>query len=682
MASFCSEAGTKRGNHLDPNAPPTQKLPLFYLLDSISKNAGPPYTTYIFPQFLAQVYLRAYSQVDGLTKKKMEDMLTTWRTTRGAGTPEGELFPRDVRNHIEQAIYGRMIPAPMPPGQMPMQQNMYPPPSIHTVPTTPFMPTPPQSSISMAPPPPHSAGISRDSVTTTLLTTLSLKRALLAKNPHDTSTQSTVGILEQLQAHLNAGSVSQAELVAIQQQLEQFRANPSVPSFPSSTPAMHPRSASSSLTMPQPVPYSGGFSGVTGQATQSPRPDFSALQGLGPLPGAAGGASAAPAGLDFSSLLGNLARAGILSHTGTPVADGATTTTPRLGAPVPQIRQDLREASVGSVNSRADGQHEDAQVQTEDEPDGMEDYEELILRMNVQLTLADLSQQRDFQPTSHLPNRCSQCAARFAAGKTGKDRLQAHLDWHFRRNRKERESEGRGANRRWLPRAELWVNDIASAFTGVRDEVDPESTHGSTHGMAPRPGGSDVAGSAVAAKQRNTAELQKKWVTMPPNPAGKKKCPICKEEFVDEFVQDEEEWIWRNCVKVKNSYYHATCRADALATAAANRKAVATASDGHNLRAASPSGTASRENTPPASAVGVKPETVASPLRQSVKMENVEQSVAGPDKQDSGADNVAQVDGKLDLPTDRVESELGSLKRKAEGSPEHADKEVKKEKSE
>ncbi|KAJ9116545.1 hypothetical protein QFC24_006717 [Naganishia onofrii] len=364
-------------------APPTQKLPLFYLLDSISKNAGQPYTTHIFPTFLAHVYLRAYSQVDGITKKKMEDMLTTWRTTKGTGTPEGELFPREVRSQIEQAIYGRMIPAPMPAGnamQMPMQQSMYPPPSIHNVPGSPFMPTPPQPSVGM----PHSAGISRDSVTTTLLTTLSLKRALLTKNPHDTSTQNTVGILEQLQAHLNAGSVSQAELVAIQQQLDQFRSIPTAPSFPSNLPAaMHSRPAPP-LNMPQPVQYSGGL----GQATQSPQLDFSSLQGLTGTPGPAGGAPVA--GLDFSSLLGNLARAGILSSTGTPVADGASTT-PRMGAAVASLRQDHRETSVGSVNSRADGQHESA-MQAEDEPDGMEEYEELILSMNVQLTLSDLSQ--------------------------------------------------------------------------------------------------------------------------------------------------------------------------------------------------------------------------------------------------------------------------------------------------
>ncbi|KAJ9093538.1 hypothetical protein QFC21_006379 [Naganishia friedmannii] len=682
-------------------APPTQKLPLFYLLDSISKNAGPPYTTHIFPPFLAHGYLGAYSQVDGITKKKMEDMLTTWRTTKGTGTPEGELFPRDVRSQIEQAIYGRMIPAPMPAGnglQMPMQQSMYPPSSVHNVPGSPFMPTPPpaQPSLGIMP---HSAVVSRDSVTTTLLTTLSLKRALLAKNPHDTSTQNTVGILEQLQAHLNAGSVSQAELIAIQQQLDQFRSTPAVPLYPSNVPStMHSRPAPP-LNMPQPVQYPVGF----GQATQSPQLDFSSLGGLNALPGAAGGGPAG--GLDFSSLLGNLARAGILSATGTPVADGASTT-PRLGAPIAALRQDHREASVGSVNSRVDGQHEGA-PETEDEPDGMEEYEDLILSMNVQLTLSDLLQNREFQPTSHLPNRCSQCAARFAAGKTGKDRLQAHLDWHFRRNRKERESEGRGANRRWLPRAEVWVNDIASAFTGVRDEGAADATAGSTLGMAPRPGGADAAGSAAAAaqQQRNEEELRKKWVTMPPNPAGKKQCPICKEEFVDEFVQDEEEWIWRNCVKVKNSYYHATCRADALATAAANRKATAIASDGHSLRAPSPSGTASWENTPPPLGFAVnhnnvKAETVASPLRQSVKMEVPgEQAGADVASREGGVGDaadqegeagvgltVAQEDVKMHVPreeTEQVETEAaGTLKRKAEGSPENADKEVKKEKSE
>ena len=96
---------------------------------------------------------------------------------------------------------------------------------------------------------------------------------------------------------------------------------------------------------------------------------------------------------------------------------------------------------------------------------------------------------------------------------------------------------------------QAWVNDITETFTGVRDEdVDPAA--GSLTGMAPRPM------AAAAAQQRATEELAKKWVVVPAEDkagGGKRRCPICKEEFVDEFVQDEEEWVWRNCVKVKNS---------------------------------------------------------------------------------------------------------------------------------
>jgi hypothetical protein len=215
------------------------------------------------------------------------------------------------------------------------------------------------------------------------------------------------------------------------------------------------------------------------------------------------------------------------------------------------------------------------------------------------------------------------------------------------------------------------VNDITETFTGVRDEdIDPAA--GSLSGMAPRPT------AAAVSQQRLTDELVKKWVVVPAEDktgGGKRRCPICKEEFVDEFVQDEEEWVWRNCVKVKNSvsralgrwsiadrlqYYHATCRADALATAAANRKATAAATD--SQRGASPSGTASRESTPvPAPSATVKAEVAQSPLRRAVKLEGGGVPAAVGDEAESAESN--------------------SLKRKAEGSPE-ADKDVKKEKSE
>ncbi|KAJ9090958.1 hypothetical protein QFC20_007769 [Naganishia adeliensis] len=284
-------------------APPTQKLPLFYLVDSIAKNAGAPYTTHILPSFLAQTYLAAYHQVDPLTRKKMEDMLTTWRTTPGTGTPEGELFPREVRSAIEMGIYGRQVPL--------MPQSMYSAPgptyapSVHLPPASPFVPTPPPQSY-MQP-----AGPTRDTVMTSLLTILSAKRAIVAKNPHDVETRGTVQILEQLQALLMAGNVSPQDLGAIQAQLDSFRTEPPrVETYPRPAPPPQPP-----ISMPRPmhlpVPMPLGMPRLGPQTmnpTQSPK--------VGPPPILNG--APAPT-LDFSILLGNLTRAGILSQTGTPV---------------------------------------------------------------------------------------------------------------------------------------------------------------------------------------------------------------------------------------------------------------------------------------------------------------------------------------------------------------------------
>lgn len=42
-------------------------------------------------------------------------------------------------------------------------------------------------------------------------------------------------------------------------------------------------------------------------------------------------------------------------------------------------------------------------------------------------------------------------------------------------------------------------------------------------------------------------------------------CPICKELFKSEWSEEEEEWIWRDAVKVDAVYFHATCRYSAKA---------------------------------------------------------------------------------------------------------------------
>jgi pre-mRNA cleavage complex 2 protein Pcf11 len=97
---------------------------------------------------------------------------------------------------------------------------------------------------------------------------------------------------------------------------------------------------------------------------------------------------------------------------------------------------------------------------------------------------------------------------------------------------------------------------------------------------------------AAAAAERE-ANLRKMHVVVPPGEESKVvKCPICKEQLDTQFLEDDEEWVWRNAITVKGKVrpshgsraiidkiqpqlatkaYHATCHADALSSQTAAR---------------------------------------------------------------------------------------------------------------
>lgn len=550
-----------------------KKLPVFYLLDSIAKNIGPPFSTTYFPPFLPRCFLRAYAQVDGVTKTKMEEMVATWKQ---GGPNGGDVFGGGAREEIERAIYGA--------AGGPME------------------------------------GPSREMVMKQLNGTLAWKKHVLGLNPHDAEARLHVGVLEQISNMLNTQRLTQDDLKQIQTQLVTLNADRQQAPIPTQ---LQPQiDALSRGLYGQPTPSSVKASEPQGTSTK----------------------------MDFGDLFRNLAAAGVISSTPPPppfgTADGGT----------PDMRL-MREGSVGSVgsaasavapftvNARADN------VPAESDND-MEAYEELILGMNVKLVLDDLQKERSFNPVAHLPNRCSQCSARFATGKSGQDRLRAHMDWHFRRNRKERESEGREGNRRWLPRAESWITDVVATSSTA-----PGEATGSSSGL-----GTKVT-PAVKAERR--AALLKKWIPVPSDPAeAATPCPICKEAFQSEFAEDEEEWVWRNAVKVDNQIFHATCRADAMSSAVANRLLVSEASKAKAVNRDKSPGRTSRATTPQKTLVGSIPPP-ASPLKASVVTVKQEPS-----------DPVAAVESTL------ADGSPPTLKRKAdEGSPPvDAEQDVKKEK--
>ena len=57
------------------------------------------------------------------------------------------------------------------------------------------------------------------------------------------------------------------------------------------------------------------------------------------------------------------------------------------------------------------------------------------------------------------------------------------------------------------------------------------------------------ARTGAEATQRD-AELRAQFVVVPSGDEAKSiSCPICKETMKSEFLEDDEEWVWRNAVK-------------------------------------------------------------------------------------------------------------------------------------
>jgi len=55
---------------------------------------------------------------------------------------------------------------------------------------------------------------------------------------------------------------------------------------------------------------------------------------------------------------------------------------------------------------------------------------------------------------------------------------------------------------------------------------------------------------AAEEKAKREAELRAMFVVVAPGEEAKQfSCPVCKEPMKCEFLEDEEEWVWKNAMK-------------------------------------------------------------------------------------------------------------------------------------
>ncbi|CEP09024.1 hypothetical protein [Parasitella parasitica] len=157
------------------------------------------------------------------------------------------------------------------------------------------------------------------------------------------------------------------------------------------------------------------------------------------------------------------------------------------------------------------------------------------------------------------PLQCKQCGFRYPKTEKGQAKMDAHLDSHFRQNRKMKERAKRGLSRSWFVTVDEWIS-------GEGGELMSQQAPAFLHdGMGPASQKSVEKSSQPPGEEAVDPNLH---TVVMPDDDNRKPCAICGERFVDFWNDDEEEWMYKNAILVDGKIYHATCHADAVKSGA------------------------------------------------------------------------------------------------------------------
>ncbi|KAM7206292.1 hypothetical protein V8F33_000578 [Rhypophila sp. PSN 637] len=243
--------------------PAQRTLPALYVLDSIVKNVPTPYALYFGPR-LYSIFMGAYTKVDNPTRRKMDEMLRTWKEPVPGSISTKPVFPPEIVRNIENALIGARTAALQaqqnsflgqqqlrrrgpPPGAVPNRDtptppNMrspYPGPNGQGPPTDPnrnqpypmrplsatgrpVTQTPPtgppyhQRDIYGAPPAPE---VNLEKLRDDIQQLIVAETAEFARDPHDASKQTRLRAFLELQTQIQRPDVTREQLMLVRDQV-------------------------------------------------------------------------------------------------------------------------------------------------------------------------------------------------------------------------------------------------------------------------------------------------------------------------------------------------------------------------------------------------------------------------------------------------------------------------------
>ncbi|KAF2491827.1 hypothetical protein BU16DRAFT_468421 [Lophium mytilinum] len=537
---------------------PEWKLPALYVLDSIVKNVGTPYTLFL-GRNLYSTFMSAYAIVDASTRKAMEGLLKTWKQPVPESVDPRPVFSADVTRDIESALikYRTVAIQQQALSQKQALQHAIPPrppvgaPWRHTpspsqtaaryTPTNdprrqqlplrdqfPPAPTPPPNHF---PPPQQQRSFLPDMQPSIDLNKLNIDLDMLinttkmewASNPGDSHIQQKLKALIDLQTILKSQQLPPDQIRMIQQQIIQL--SPA----PAPTPPVSIAPPPYVTSIPPHMPGTSSWEAGGPVMGFHPPPSVRTPQPAIPPPGFD------PAWL--SSLL--------TSSTPTPFVSAPPSFPPPALPPpaAPSLAQLLQQYAPPPTPV----------APPQPTPIGSADW--LLQALNthkllpgtpsngndVELTTASIAKKSRPHLISKLyealPNQCVTCGRRFESSPKGKEMKARHMDWHFKV--KDPDVAKRGVHRDWYIGERDWIE------FREEDEAAP----------APVSNGTSAGGPAAAKK-----EAKDQYIHVPTDAAlVHAPCPICQEKFEPQWLVEANDFVWMDAIKVNEKVYHATC---------------------------------------------------------------------------------------------------------------------------
>ncbi|KAK8767192.1 hypothetical protein V5799_006030 [Amblyomma americanum] len=141
----------------------------------------------------------------------------------------------------------------------------------------------------------------------------------------------------------------------------------------------------------------------------------------------------------------------------------------------------------------------------------------------------------------HVGTQCASCGLRFTDEKC--EKYRQHLDWHFRANRRDKDGARKAFSRKWFYEVEDWIQfeeiedleERARSFFEQQATVEQDQSTNSPAAIKSVPASGDETGST---------------------------CAVCEEAFQLFWAEEEEQWHFKDAVRIENKVYHPACYED------------------------------------------------------------------------------------------------------------------------